>query len=365
MPDMDGLTLAGEIRHGEPPNANLPLIMLTSLGHRETKAGSEAFAAFLTKPVKPSALFDVLIGIFTGQPIRVLQREAAEEPQFDADMGRNWPLRILLAEDNATIQKLTLKVLERLGYRADVAANGLEVLQALNRQAYDVLLMDIQMPEMDGLEATRRLRRELPPAQQPHVIAMTANAMQGDREMCLAAGMDDYISKPVRIGELVAALKASRLLNSTSPAQGRPREASKVRGANGRGAPARSPAPEASTLDPAALQGLLSLVGGEFASLAELIASFLDEAPRLLAELDQSVASGDAAGVRRVAHSLKSNGADFGAVAFTALCREMEAMGKDGELAGAGDLAARLGAEYVKVAAALQSVQHEGRVGQK
>jgi signal transduction histidine kinase/DNA-binding response OmpR family regulator/HPt (histidine-containing phosphotransfer) domain-containing protein len=365
MPDMDGLTLAGEIRRGEPPNVKLPLIMLTSLGHRETKAGSEAFAAFLTKPVKPSALFDVLIGVVTGQPIRVLPGQAAEEPQFDADMGRNWPLRILLAEDNATIQKLTLKVLERLGYRADVAANGLEVLQALNRQAYDVVLMDIQMPEMDGLEATRRLRRELPPAQQPHVIAMTANAMQGDREMCLAAGMDDYISKPVRIGELVAALKASRSPNSTPLAQGQPREASQARGANGKGAPARSPALEAAALDPAALQGLLSLVGGEFASLAELIASFLDEAPRLLAELDQSVASGDAAGVRRVAHSLKSNGADFGAATFAALCRELEMMGKDGRLDGAADLAARLGAEYVKVAAALQAVRREQQIGQK
>jgi signal transduction histidine kinase/DNA-binding response OmpR family regulator/HPt (histidine-containing phosphotransfer) domain-containing protein len=362
MPEMDGLTLAREIRHREPSSVKLPLIMLTSLGHREAKEGSEAFAAFLTKPVKPSALFDALIGIFTGQPIRVLSRQAAEQPQFDAAMGRHWPLRILLAEDNATNQKLTLTVLGRLGYRADVAANGLEVLQALSRQAYDVVLMDIQMPEMDGLEATRRLRREMPPAQQPHVIAMTANAMQGDREMCLAAGTDDYISKPIRIGELVGVLKASRPLNSTAPAQGRHREATKARGANGKSAPARSPAPEVGALDPAALQGLLSLVGGEFASLAELIASFLDEAPRLLAELDQSVASGDAAGVRRVAHSLKSNGADFGAVAFAGLCRELEMMGKGGELSGAADLAARLGAEYAKVAAALRAVQHEGQL---
>jgi CheY-like chemotaxis protein len=285
----------------------------------------------------------VLIGVFTGQPIRVLPRGAAEQPQFDADMGRQWPLRILLAEDNATNQKLTLTVLGRLGYRADVAANGLEVLQALSRQVYDVVLMDIQMPEMDGLEATRRLRRDLPQAQQPHVIAMTANAMQGDREMCLAAGTDDYVSKPIRIGELVGVLKASHPLNGAS-------------------APAAEAPPEPAVLDQAALEGLLSLLGGEFANLAQLIDSFLEEAPRLLAELNQAVAGGDAAAVRRVAHSLKSNGADFGAVAFAALCKELEGMGRAGELAGAAGLAARLGAEYVKVAAALQAVRRAGRI---
>jgi signal transduction histidine kinase/DNA-binding response OmpR family regulator/HPt (histidine-containing phosphotransfer) domain-containing protein/PAS domain-containing protein len=366
MPEMDGLTLAREIRRQEPSNVKLPLVMLTSLGHREVKEGSEAFAAFLTKPVKPSALFDALIGIFTGQPIRVLPRQAAEQPQFDADMGQHWPLRILLAEDNATNQKLTLTVLGRLGYRADVAANGLEVLQALGRQAYDVVLMDIQMPEMDGLEATRRLRRELPPAQQPHVIAMTANAMQGDREMCLAAGTDDYVSKPIRIGELVGVLKASRPLNGAG--QGQPPEASRARGANGAStqgassAPPRSPASEPAVLDLAALQGLLSLLGGEFANLAQLIDSFLEEAPHLLAELNQSIAGGDAAGVRRIAHSLKSNGTDFGAAPFAAMCKELEMMGKDGKLAGAADLAARLGAEYVKVAAALQAVRQAGKL---
>src|SRR4030065_516478 len=100
-------------------------------------------------------------------------------------MGQKWPLRVLLAEDNATNQKLALRILARIGYRADVAANGLEAIEALNRQGYDVVLMDVQMPELDGLETTRRLRRELPDARQPHVIAMTANAMQGDREMCL------------------------------------------------------------------------------------------------------------------------------------------------------------------------------------
>ncbi|MGD8491399.1 MAG: GAF domain-containing protein, partial [Anaerolineae bacterium] len=151
MPDMDGLTLAKKIRQLPAPNSRLPLVMLTSLGRSEIKEDMDLFAAFLTKPIKPSSLFDALVSIFSGQPTRVLDREAKGEAQFDAQMGQRWPLRILLAEDNATNQKLALRLLARMGYHADVAANGLEVLEALGRQLYDVVLMDVQMPEMDGL----------------------------------------------------------------------------------------------------------------------------------------------------------------------------------------------------------------------
>ena len=117
-------------------------------------------------------------------------------------------MRVLLAEDNATNQKLALALLSRMGYRADVAANGVEALEALKRQPYDVVLMDVQMPEMDGLEATRRIVAAA--GARPRIVAMTANAMQGDREACLAAGMDDYITKPIRVEALVAALTQSR-----------------------------------------------------------------------------------------------------------------------------------------------------------
>ena len=127
-----------------------------------------------------------------------------------AEMASEHPLRILLAEDNAVNQKLALRLLSQMGYRADVAANGLEAIQAVERQPYDVILMDVQMPEMDGLEATRRdLCALAGRRQRPRIIAMTANAMQGDREMCLEAGMDDYLSKPIRVEELVAALSRS------------------------------------------------------------------------------------------------------------------------------------------------------------
>ena len=121
-------------------------------------------------------------------------------------MGERHPLRILLAEDNVVNQKLALRLLQQMGYRADLASNGVEAIECVGRQSYDVVLMDVQMPEMDGLEASRRITSERPAGQRPRIVAMTANAMQGDREMCLAAGMDDYIAKPIRVNELVEAL---------------------------------------------------------------------------------------------------------------------------------------------------------------
>jgi HPt (histidine-containing phosphotransfer) domain-containing protein len=261
----------------------------------------------------------------------------------------------------------------------------------------------VQMPEMDGLEATRTLRSELPPGRQPRVIAMTANAMQGDREACLAAGMNDYVSKPIRVEELVAALEQSQPVKASGgpgttmvldletmghlfadtqsppPAQ------------NGTGSPVASAAPkkdstgfhkrilapepvpvpaaaaapsepEAAVLDPAALDNLLEMLGGEFEFLVELIDSFLEDAPKLLNELNGFVWNADAVGVRRVGHSLKSNGADFGATHFAGLCKDLEEMGKSGQLGGVAELAGRVSDEYKKVAAALTTIRQEGKV---
>ncbi|MCP4544254.1 MAG: response regulator [Chloroflexi bacterium] len=221
MPEMDGVMLAAEIL--KKPNIQaLPLILLSSVRHQEIKAETTdlakaaaasltCFAAFLLKPIKASQLYDALMGVFAKEERprkRRTEADATQErrQQFDPEMGKRLPLRILLAEDNAVNQKLALRLLARMGYRADVAGNGLETLEALQRQPYDVILMDVQMPEMDGLEATRRIRHEVVPKAQPRIIAMTASAMQEDKDACQAAGMDDYVSKPVRVEALVNAL---------------------------------------------------------------------------------------------------------------------------------------------------------------
>jgi len=210
MPEMDGVALARELR--KLPNAKtLPLVMLSSsvMSRRSVSNGNEdLFAAFLTKPLKPSQIFDVLIEIFAGHSNKSHQSVSVEK--IDRAMAEKAPLKILLAEDNVVNQKVAIRILEKMGYRADVAGNGVEVLEALERQPYDLVLMDVHMPEMDGLAATREICQRWSQSQRsserPRIVAMTANAMQGDREECRAAGMDDYIKKPVNLAELQNAL---------------------------------------------------------------------------------------------------------------------------------------------------------------
>jgi signal transduction histidine kinase/CheY-like chemotaxis protein len=214
LPDMNGLALGAEI-HRILQNPALPLILLTSLGKSGTDVGGPSqsalqryhFSACLAKPIKASQLCSTLMKLFASGSILITSMpKHPERHPFDSQMGVRIPLRILLAEDNAVNQKLALRFLNRLGYRADVAANGLEVLSALSRQRYDVVLMDVMMPELDGLATTRRIQVDYPVERRPRVIAMTANAMAEDREECLAAGMDGYISKPIQVDELIRAL---------------------------------------------------------------------------------------------------------------------------------------------------------------
>jgi CheY-like chemotaxis protein len=181
-------------------------VLFSSLGRREADVEQAGFVAFLTKPLKPSQLFDVLMSIFASGQARTGARTEEARPRLDPEMARTHPLRILLAEDNVVNQKLALRLLQQMGYRADIASNGLEAIQSIERQTYDMVLMDVQMPELDGLEATRQIVARWPKSARPQIVAMTANAMQGDREVCLAAGMDDYIVKPIRVEELVGAL---------------------------------------------------------------------------------------------------------------------------------------------------------------
>jgi PAS domain S-box-containing protein len=203
MPEMDGSQLAVEIRKHRDARS-LPLIMLTSFGNKDI--AMEHFGSFLTKPIKPSQLYNALVGVMMDGSTSVPTR-GGQRIEYDPEMGTRNPLRILLAEDNAVNQKLAVRMLERMGYRPDTVANGLEVLDALQRSNYDLIFMDVQMPEMDGLEATRAIRKDLPLEKQPRIVAMTASAMQGDREECLAAGMNDYVSKPIDLKELRRALE--------------------------------------------------------------------------------------------------------------------------------------------------------------
>ncbi len=223
MPEMDGVTLAQEIRKYRTEEV-LPLVMCTSISRRMAETDMVNWAAFLTKPVKQSQMFEVMARLFCDDD--AIEEFDTKKLEFDKDMANQWPLRILLVEDNAVNQKLALRLLDQLGYRADIAGNGLEAIEALERQIYDVALMDVQMPEMDGLEASRHICSRWPREERPRIVAMTANAMQGDREMCLEAGMDDYVSKPIRTEDLVAALRRCRPLHKTQhffPAQWDPK----------------------------------------------------------------------------------------------------------------------------------------------
>lgn len=192
MPQMDGTAVAEEIRRHD---RSIPLIMLTSMGEQISPG---IFDAYLFKPIKPSQLHKILTSIFVIRKSKKLPRSSREDEEAESETKH---LKILLAEDNVSSQKVAMQMLKRLGYRADVAANGIEVLQALERQPYDLVLMDVRMPEMNGLEATSIIRQRWPDSG-PSIIAVTAYALEGDREKCFDAGMDGYISKPIRIEDL-------------------------------------------------------------------------------------------------------------------------------------------------------------------
>jgi PAS domain S-box-containing protein len=327
MPEMDGIRLAEEIGRYRDARA-LPLCLLTSLGPREEVRGGVEFAASLTRPIKPSQLYDTLMNVFGATPAGVQAAPSRDGPV--ERLAEHVPLRILVAEDNLVNQQLALLVLKKLGYRAEVVANGLEALQALDREPYDVVLMDVQMPTMDGLEATRRIHQRWPEAGRPHVIAATASAMQEEREACLAAGMDDYLSKPIRVGELAAALRRCHPVTTR-------------------------------VLHPPGLERLMETIGDDRSLLTALIDTFLSEVPRLVEAARRGLEHGQTEEVRRAAHTLKSNGATFGATSFSELSRQLEALARSGTLEGAGELIARIDVEYERVRIGLETVRERGR----
>jgi CheY-like chemotaxis protein len=205
MDEMDGVTLAAGLRKARGKAEPIPVVILSSVG--ATDRGDTSIVASLTKPVKPSSLHDALAEAFGAAPVA---RPAASTADADgAHLGTDHPLRILLAEDNAMNRRLALILLDRMGYTADVATNGREAVEAVAHSPYDVVLMDIQMPEVDGMEAARQIREAHPDGARPRIVALTANAMAEDREAAAEAGMDDYLAKPIRPAELADALRRS------------------------------------------------------------------------------------------------------------------------------------------------------------
>ncbi|MCI0485140.1 MAG: PAS domain S-box protein [Blastocatellia bacterium] len=344
MPEMDGRELADEIRKYRDQR-ELPFIMLTSMGWREQEKESVKFDAFLTKPIKPSNLYDALIEVFSGKTGE--KKRPSGEAQIAADLGTRMPMRILLAEDNIVNQKVALKILERMGYRADIAGNGLEVIEALHRQPYDVILMDVQMPEMDGLEATRHICQEWSNGSRPRIIAMTANAQQCDREACLAAGMDDYISKPVKVEQLQAVLE--RWGASTKEKQERNLYAEPwtIHLTSDK---------KSLPVDFNSLAAIFDLESEEgLGVLKELTEVFHQDATNRLAQMRKAIEDCTADDLKHSAHALKGCSANIGAKLLSRLCADLERRATEGSLEGAGKILRRAEIEFEKVHLALES----------
>ncbi|WP_341529525.1 response regulator [Nostoc sp. UHCC 0302] len=348
MSDMDGANLVACIR-SLPGYHSLPLVMLSnfqSLRHKEEveKLGA---VTVLSQPIKRSHLYDVFIRSLYKQEISILPSQVLPSV-FDSQLSQKLPLRILLVDDVSLNQKVALQMLERMGYHADIANNGLEALTALRRQPYDLVFMDVQMPEMDGLEATRRICQEWPQNSRPWIIAMTAHAMQGDKEECLDAGMNDYISKPICVEALVQAFNSYRVLQSAAIDNTQLISFVKKK-------EQVTPALDAETF-----QALKDIVCDNTESFAEFIDEYLNDAPQRLVAIGNAIDQGDAAALRNAAHALRSLSVTFGAISLAQVCQELEVMGRAGTTVSASTLMLQLQREYQRVETALQ-LQHPSR----
>lgn len=334
-------------------HANVPLVVLTMLGERLPESYRHQRLATVTKPLHSSQLHDALVTVIYGKFVERL-RTASGLTHKPAQMPGH-PLRILLAEDNLVNQRVALGFLSKYGYRADVAGNGLKVLTALKRQFYDLILMDINMPEMDGLLTTQAIRaqEDMP---QPYIIAMTANAMYEDRKRCLDAGMNDYISKPIRIGELSAALQRAQIVAHVNE--------KKLSGSTSNGTAKHAIAGSAATtnatptlhctptlpVNPHALHEFSELMGdGGEAMVTELIRLYLEGTPRLVAEFEQGVALQDMGRIQTAVHTLRSGSAQIGAQHFADLAAEVDDLCYQNDLPTISANADALLAEYARV----------------
>ncbi|MCP2726868.1 PAS domain S-box protein [Limnofasciculus baicalensis] len=350
MPEMDGLTLAGNIKL-LPISQAMPLVMLSSVGHQSLSKAEELkyFAAVLMKPIKQTQLYEIFINILGRQRFSVRHINTPAE-QFNPLLAQELPLRILLVEDVAVNQKVARQMLHRLGYRADVANNGKEALESLHRQSYNVVFMDVQMPEMDGLEATTRIRQEWLSPSDPWIIAMTAHAMQGDREECLRVGMNDYISKPVRPESIVQSLKKYSQFNNEIPYC-----AVEMNDQPSATEPDLDLS-EKPAIDIRVLEGFKEIAGDDFDELlVELIDSYLEDAPPRMEDITNAIAEKNAKVLQHSAHALKSCSLTVGANLLAQICGELETIARQGTTAGTSTILLQLNAEYERVEAALQA----------
>jgi signal transduction histidine kinase/CheY-like chemotaxis protein len=324
MPEMDGIALARAIRAARGSGAPV-LMLLSSVGQLVTLDAAEAgFATVLSKPLKLSHLRDRLLET-VGKPS--LPTAVNSGPVRGLTSVAVAPLRILIAEDSEVNQKVALRLLERLGHHADAASNGREALTALENAVYDVVFMDVQMPEMDGLEASRAICARWPVGQRPRIVAMTAEAMQGDREKCLAAGVDDYLVKPVMLHQLREVL-----------ARCQPR--------------ARI---DETALDRTALDELQEDLGGT-APLHDVIATFLEKTPAVLAVLRAAAARADAGAIRKAAHLIKGTSAMLGARTLARQCAELEGLCQPGIVPDAVDRVRAIEESYRRVEAEIRQM---------
>jgi len=343
LPDMDGLTLAAEIRR-RPDGRFLPLVLLSSVRPRsdDPRPATLGIAVFVHKPIRPAQFLD---GLCRAMSVLVQRdKKAPAVPALDINLATRLPLRVLLADDNPINQKVGASVLKKLGYLADIAQDGREVLTALEQNPYDILFLDVQMPEMDGLECARQICLRWNRDKRPVVIAMTGNALMGDREKCLAAGMDDYISKPVRIAELQNALER------WGPTKARKHDTTYF---------LRHPQSiSAGLLDEETIGELRDMPPSDGVSmLRELIDLFLESAPARITQIYQFAS--DPQKLAFHAHALKSMGLNLGAKRIIELAQKLEDLGRAGDVNSAQNLVRELESTFSQTKAQLLILRNE------
>ena len=356
MPEMDGLVLASEIRK-LPAGKAMPLLLLTSMGAHSDRPefASASLAGCLAKPIKPAQIHETLVRVMSGAKSAAPTKAPVASAKGDAILACRLPLRVLLCDDNLINQKVALRLLQQLGYRADLAANGLEALAALDGRPYDLIFMDVMMPEMSGLEATRIIReRQRQPAQFPNykpsicIVAMTASAMQGDREKCLAAGMDDYVAKPVLLEDVRAIVERwGAVAANAEPAATTATDPQNSSAAKPPAEPSRPAAPPED--DPINMSRLLDFTGGDRDNLRELVALYLSQTGEQLAQIKAAVQAGEVQEVRRLAHSCAGASATCGIRRLVVLLRELEREGFEGKLTSAPQLSQQADEEFERI----------------